>query len=193
MAAIVGPTKAKEFQTARANHVEGLMAHTAAVAGNDQAEGAGSRPCQGKEPPGPFDTFQRLAAPVFQDGVGPDDQVPHRPRGQDLIGPGRPHHPGCDVHGDAADIAVAQLDLAGVEPGPNPEPDAAQFVSEGGCAADSPTGAVEGGQDPSPVVLPAGRGTPRPAGRPVRRAGSATGASADPPAASPARWSRRCR
>jgi hypothetical protein len=40
MAALVGPTKAEEFETAWANHVEGLMAYTAAVAGNDQnAEG----------------------------------------------------------------------------------------------------------------------------------------------------------
>jgi hypothetical protein len=37
MGAIVGPAKAAEFQTAWANHVEGLMAYTAAVAGNDQA------------------------------------------------------------------------------------------------------------------------------------------------------------
>ena len=37
MGGIVGPTKAAEFQTAWANHVEGLMAYTAAVAGNDQA------------------------------------------------------------------------------------------------------------------------------------------------------------
>jgi hypothetical protein len=37
MAGIVGPTKAAEFQTAWANHVEGLMDYTAAVAGNDQA------------------------------------------------------------------------------------------------------------------------------------------------------------
>jgi hypothetical protein len=37
MAGIVGPTKAAEFQTAWANHVEGLMAYTAAVAGNDEA------------------------------------------------------------------------------------------------------------------------------------------------------------
>jgi hypothetical protein len=37
MAGIVGPDKAAEFQTAWANHVEGLMAYTAAVAGNDQA------------------------------------------------------------------------------------------------------------------------------------------------------------
>ena len=36
MAALVGPTKAEEFQTAWANHVEGLLAYTAAVAGNDE-------------------------------------------------------------------------------------------------------------------------------------------------------------
>jgi hypothetical protein len=36
MAVLVGPTKAAEFQTAWANHVEGLLAYTAAVAGNDQ-------------------------------------------------------------------------------------------------------------------------------------------------------------
>jgi hypothetical protein len=36
MAGIVGPTKVAEFQAAWANHVEGLMAYTAAVAGNDQ-------------------------------------------------------------------------------------------------------------------------------------------------------------
>jgi hypothetical protein len=37
MAGIVGPAKAEEFQGAWANHVEGLMAYTTAVAGNDQA------------------------------------------------------------------------------------------------------------------------------------------------------------
>jgi hypothetical protein len=36
MAALVGPAKAEEFERAWANHVEGLMAYTAAVAGNDQ-------------------------------------------------------------------------------------------------------------------------------------------------------------
>jgi hypothetical protein len=34
---IVGPKKAAEFQSAWANHVEGLMAYTAAVAGKDEA------------------------------------------------------------------------------------------------------------------------------------------------------------
>jgi hypothetical protein len=37
MAGIVGPPKAAEFQRAWANHVEGLMTYTTAVAGNDQA------------------------------------------------------------------------------------------------------------------------------------------------------------
>jgi hypothetical protein len=37
MAGIVGPAKAAEFQRAWANHVEGLMAYTAAVARNDEA------------------------------------------------------------------------------------------------------------------------------------------------------------
>ena len=36
MAGIVGPKKAAEFQRAWANHVEGLMAYTAAVAANDE-------------------------------------------------------------------------------------------------------------------------------------------------------------
>jgi hypothetical protein len=37
MGAIVGPKKAKEFQSAWADHVEGLLAYSTAVAGNDQA------------------------------------------------------------------------------------------------------------------------------------------------------------
>ncbi len=37
MGAIVGPRKAAEFQSAWANHVEGLLAYSTAVAGNDQA------------------------------------------------------------------------------------------------------------------------------------------------------------
>jgi hypothetical protein len=43
LAGIVGPAKAAEFQTAWANHVEGLMAHSAAVAANDQAGKAAAK------------------------------------------------------------------------------------------------------------------------------------------------------
>jgi hypothetical protein len=37
MGTIVGPKKAAEFQSAWANHVEGLLAYSTAVAGNDEA------------------------------------------------------------------------------------------------------------------------------------------------------------
>jgi hypothetical protein len=43
LSGIVGPDKAKEFQAAWANHVEGLMAYTAAVAGNDEAAKAAAK------------------------------------------------------------------------------------------------------------------------------------------------------
>ena len=43
MAAIVGPRKAAEFQSAWAEHVEGLLAYTAAVAANDEAAKATAR------------------------------------------------------------------------------------------------------------------------------------------------------
>jgi hypothetical protein len=47
-------------------------------------------------------------------------------------GTGQRHHSGRDVHGDAADVAVALLDFAGVQPHPDLEADAAQLVSERG-------------------------------------------------------------
>jgi hypothetical protein len=43
MAAIVGPAKAAEFQTAWANHVEGLLAYTSAVANRDEAAKAAAK------------------------------------------------------------------------------------------------------------------------------------------------------
>jgi hypothetical protein len=48
----------------------------------------------------------------------------------------------CDVHGDAADVAVAQLDLAGVQPRPELDADARQLSCEGRRAADRPAGGV---------------------------------------------------
>jgi hypothetical protein len=43
MGAIVGPRKAEEFQSAWAEHVEGLLEYSTAVAGNDQAEKTAAR------------------------------------------------------------------------------------------------------------------------------------------------------
>jgi hypothetical protein len=43
MGAVVGPRKAAEFQSAWANHVEGLLAYSTAVAGDDEAAKAAAR------------------------------------------------------------------------------------------------------------------------------------------------------
>jgi hypothetical protein len=61
MGAIVGPRKAAEFQSAWAEHVEGLLAYTAAVAGNDQAAKATARQN--------LDTFAARLALYFSDIV----------------------------------------------------------------------------------------------------------------------------
>jgi hypothetical protein len=76
-----------------------------------------------------------------------DDQIPHGPGGQDLPGPGRGHDPRRDVHGDSPDVAVAELDLAGVQSGADLQADPLELLAERGHAAERPAGAVEGGQD----------------------------------------------
>src|SRR5215218_4890228 len=112
-----------------------------------------STPDKCEQLPGTLDTLQRLWSTVVQGDVRAYDQVPYRPGGKDLTRSSRRHHPGRDVDGDAADIAIAQLDLTGVQPRSDLEPDAAQLVSEGGRAAHRPPRAVEGGQDPVPGRL----------------------------------------
>jgi hypothetical protein len=48
---------------------------------------------------------------------------------------GRRHHLGGDVHCHPANVVVASLDLADVQPGPNPNLDAAKLVPKGDRAA----------------------------------------------------------
>ncbi|MFL6104303.1 MAG: hypothetical protein ACJ74K_13480, partial [Actinomycetes bacterium] len=52
------------------------------------------------------------------------------------------------MHGHPANVVVASLDLADVQPGANPNVDAAKLAPKGDRAVDSPPGAVEGGHDP---------------------------------------------
>jgi hypothetical protein len=61
MGAIVGPRKAAEFQSAWAEHVEGLLAYTAAVAGKDEAAKAAAMQN--------LDTFAARLALYFSDIV----------------------------------------------------------------------------------------------------------------------------
>ena len=69
MGALVGPRKAAEFQSAWANHVEGLLAYTAAVAGKDQAAKATATRN--------LDAFAARLALYFSDVVG--NRLPVQP------------------------------------------------------------------------------------------------------------------
>jgi hypothetical protein len=73
----------------------------------------------------PLTPFNWMGPAVLQGEVGADHQVVDGPGGKDFTRSGRRHDPGRDVHGDAADVAVAQLDLAGMDSGTELEPHAA--------------------------------------------------------------------
>jgi hypothetical protein len=59
-----------------------------------------------------LDAPERPRSAVVQDDVGANDQVADGPGDKHLVGLGRSHHPGGDVHCHPANVAVAQLDLA---------------------------------------------------------------------------------
>ena len=57
------------------------------------------------------------------------------------------------MHGDAADVAVAELALAGVEARANRDPQGPYLVADCSCAVDAPSGSVEGGENAVPGAL----------------------------------------
>ena len=142
-----------------------------------------SGPRDGEELPVAVDALQRLHPRSSRVTSAPTTRSRTVLETRISPGPAARHHPGRDVHRDAADVAVTQLDLAGVQPRPELDADAGQLVPERGCAVDRPSGTVEGGQDPVAGGLdqPAAELLDQPAG-PARRGRSAARASAGRPA-----------
>ena len=101
------------------------------------AVGRVAAPVDREQLPVASDALQRPGSAVVQGETGADDQVAHGPRDKDLVGLGGRHHPGGDVHGIPTNIAVAQLDLADVQPGANLHLDAVKLISKGDRAVDS--------------------------------------------------------
>src|SRR5262245_27335836 len=85
--------------------------------------------------------------------AGADDQLADRARHQQLSGAGQGADPGADVDRHPEDVVAYELDLTGVDPDPDLQPDRRQFVADRGGAADRPGRAVEGGQEPVPHRL----------------------------------------
>ena len=102
-------------------------------------------------------------------------------------------HPSRDVHGDAADVVAVQLDLAGVQPGPDRQARLRELVADRGGRADARAGPSNVARKPSPVVsISRPRNRARFA-RTTRRARRAAGAIAGRRAPRPGPSSRRCR
>src|ERR671915_2352675 len=109
---------------------------------------AGRSPIGGEQLPGVAEALQCVGPAVLQVDAGAGDQVPDGSRDQHLAGPGGGHDPGAEVDGDPADVVVAQLELPGVDPGPDLDAGLAQLPAQPEGAADAPAGPVEDGQDP---------------------------------------------
>src|SRR5687767_13101218 len=66
---------------------------------------------------------ERVGPPVLQVEVRPGDQVPDGAGHQDLSRGCGVHDPGPDVDADPPDVRPPILDLAGVQPGPDVQPE----------------------------------------------------------------------
>jgi len=64
-----------------------------------------------------------MFAPIEQDPTGPGHELSDRRGHQDLAGRRLGRHARPDVDDHAGDVGTAHLDLAGVQPGPQLEPD----------------------------------------------------------------------
>ena len=79
---------------------------------------------------------------------GPRDEILHRVRREDLPGAGQGADTSGDVDGDPGDVVASELDLAGVEAGPDLEPLRSDGVADRERGADRARRSVEGGEEP---------------------------------------------
>src|SRR6266542_1977821 len=87
--------------------------------------------------------FQRVRATIVEGDLGAGDQILHRAGAEHLAGRRERAHACRDVHRDAADLALAQLDLAGVQSGADVDALTPQLVANAEGAADAPGWSVE--------------------------------------------------
>ena len=84
---------------------------------------------------------------VLETQAGPIEQVARRPRHEDLSRTREGRHPRRSMDRDAARVPARQVDLAGVETGPDLDAERPDRVGHGGGTPDGPGRAVEEGQE----------------------------------------------
>src|SRR6201985_2573500 len=100
-----------------------------------------------EQPPLAGHTLEGVLAASGTAEARPGDQVNDDARDEHLARPGRCCHTCGDVDGDAADVVVAQLDLARVYARPHLETQAPQDVADRHGTPDGAGGSVEPGEE----------------------------------------------
>lgn len=101
----------------------------------------------GEEGPGSWDSFEGVVASVLEGDSRAGDEVGDGPGGEDLPRASMVLDSLADVDGDAADVAAAYFDFAGVNANAHLDTEVGGGLVEGEAAGDGPAGAVEGGQE----------------------------------------------
>src|SRR6476661_2795007 len=98
------------------------------------------------------DPFEVVLPAVGEADTRAEDQHLHRAGDQDLASLSEGSRSGANVHRQAGDGPAPAFDLAGVQAGPDLEPDLLDRVPDRAGAPDRPSGPVENGKNPSPAV-----------------------------------------
>ena len=107
-------------------------------------------PTAPEQPPFAGYALQRMGPAIGEADSRSGHQILHGARHDDLIGAGVADHASGDVHGQTAQVVVADFALSGVEPDPDLDSQPAGVLYQLPAAADRPGGPVEEARAPSP-------------------------------------------
>ena len=116
--------------------------------GSSGSAGSDVLPDGGEHQPVVVDPLESLRTARLEHDPGSGDQVLDRVRGQDLPATSQRADPRRDMDGDPGDVVADELDLAGVQPGPDLEPLRRDRVADDERGPDRARRPVEGGQEP---------------------------------------------
>ena len=102
----------------------------------------------GQERPFAGHALECVFAAWFVGDSRADGEVADRGGDEDLIRLREAGDALCDHDGETGDVVGPQLDLPGVQPGANLEPESTRAGADGGRAFDGASGSVEGGHAP---------------------------------------------
>src|SRR5207247_9498575 len=102
--------------------------------------------------PGLMNAFQHMSSTLGEGDSRAGDEILDRTRDEHLAAARGRRDPRTDMRGDPGDGRAEHLALAGVQPGPDIEPELAHGIAYGACAADRSAGPSKVARKPSPAV-----------------------------------------